>query len=301
MAEDAKRFYWLKLKKDFFKRHDVRIIKNMPNGKDYIIFYLELLCESLDHDGELRFSKSIPYNEDMLATITDTNVDIVRSAIKLFQELNLVEIWDDGTYFMTKVREMTDSRVDNDGANRVRRLRERRKAELLQERYTNVTKCNESIEYRDKSNNISFTNVQDILSESDDSSNDLSKKESIPYQQIVDKYNEVCGDVLPKCTAISDKRRKAMAACWKAYKEKVFDALQMVSESEFLTGKDNKWTNCNFDWIFNTNNMLKILEGVYKNKKTNPNHYSADPMVGTPLSEEEFRKANSFLFEGKGE
>ena len=30
-----KRYYWLKLKRDFFKRHDIRIIEEMPNGKDY--------------------------------------------------------------------------------------------------------------------------------------------------------------------------------------------------------------------------------------------------------------------------
>ena len=56
------KFYWLKLDKDFFKRHDIKIIESMPNGKDYILFYLKLLCESLDHDGSLRFNDQIPYN-----------------------------------------------------------------------------------------------------------------------------------------------------------------------------------------------------------------------------------------------
>ena len=37
-----KKFYWLKLKKDFFKRHDIKIIEDMENGKDYILFYLKL-------------------------------------------------------------------------------------------------------------------------------------------------------------------------------------------------------------------------------------------------------------------
>ena len=84
---DNKRYYWLKLKRDFFKRHDIRIIEDMPNGKEYILFYLKMLCESVDHDGSLRFSDTIPYNENMLATITNTNIDIVRSAIKIFVEL----------------------------------------------------------------------------------------------------------------------------------------------------------------------------------------------------------------------
>lgn len=109
MAEKDKRYYWLKLKRDFFKRHDIQIIESMPNGKDYILFYLKLLCESVDHEGNLRFSEQIPYNEQMLATITNTNVDIVRSAINIFSELHMMEIMDDGTYYMNEVSKMLGS------------------------------------------------------------------------------------------------------------------------------------------------------------------------------------------------
>ena len=105
----AKKFYWLKLKRDFFKRHDIRIIESMPNGKDYILFYLKLLLESIDHEGELRFSDAIPYNEQMLSVITDTNIDIVRSAMKLFVELKLVEIKSDETIYMEEVSKMIGS------------------------------------------------------------------------------------------------------------------------------------------------------------------------------------------------
>lgn len=104
-----KKYYWLKLKKDFFKRHDIKIIEDMDNGKDYILFYLKLLCESVDHEGNLRFSDTIPYNEKMLATITNTNVDIVRSALKVFTELNMLEILEDKTIFMTECNRMLGS------------------------------------------------------------------------------------------------------------------------------------------------------------------------------------------------
>lgn len=107
-----KRYYWLKLKRDFFKRHDIRIIEAMPNGKDYILFYLKLLCESIDHEGNLRFSEKIPYSETMLATLTDTNVDIVRSAIKVFSELGMMDVLDDGTYFMSEVKRLVGSETE---------------------------------------------------------------------------------------------------------------------------------------------------------------------------------------------
>lgn len=127
MAE-GKKFYWLKLKRDFFKRHDIRIIEEMPNGKDYVLFYLKLLLESIDHEGSLRFSDTIPYNEQMLSVITNTNVDIVRSAMKLFIELQLIEIFDDKTIFMGEVEKMIGS--ESESAERVRKLRQRNKALL---------------------------------------------------------------------------------------------------------------------------------------------------------------------------
>ena len=111
MAE-AKKFYWLKLKRDFFKRHDIRIIEEMENGKDYILFYLKMLLESIDHEGHLRFSETIPYNEKMLSVITNTNIDVVRSALKIFAELNMLEIFDEGTIYMSEVTKLIGSETE---------------------------------------------------------------------------------------------------------------------------------------------------------------------------------------------
>lgn len=152
------RFYWLKMKRDFFKRHDIKIIEAMPNGKDYLLFYLKLLCESVDHDGNLRFSEQIPYNEEMLSVITNTNIDIVRSAIKVFMQLEMMEMMDDGTFYMNEVSKMIGSCADNDNANRQRAFRERKKQALLQDRYATVTKNNESKSKR-KSKSIEIDNT----------------------------------------------------------------------------------------------------------------------------------------------
>lgn len=101
-----KKYFWLKLKRDFFKRHDIQIVESLPNGKEYVLFYLKLLCESVDHEGSLRFSEEIPYTEDMLASITNTNRDIAKNAIKALSEYGLVEVKEDGTFFLPKVNEM---------------------------------------------------------------------------------------------------------------------------------------------------------------------------------------------------
>lgn len=138
-----KKFYWLKLKKDFFKRHDIKIIEDMENGKDYILLYLKLLCESVDHSGSLRFSDTIPYSEKMLSTITGTNIDIVRSAMKVFTSLEMIEILDDQTIYMREVEKMIGG--ESDSAERVRRHRALKEAQSLQCNGV-VTICNTDID-----------------------------------------------------------------------------------------------------------------------------------------------------------
>lgn len=140
------RFYWLKLKKGFFKRHDIKVIEGMPNGKDYVLFYLKLLCESLDHNGNLRFSDTIPYSDTMLASVTDTNIDVVRSAMKILISLNLVEILDDQTIFMNEVEKMTGSETASTIRSRECRARQAEQ-DMLQ---CNNTQQNATQEIRDK-------------------------------------------------------------------------------------------------------------------------------------------------------
>ena len=61
-ARDSERYYWLKLDRGFFKRHDIAILEGMPGGKQMVLFYLKLMVESIDHEGMLRFSDTLPYS-----------------------------------------------------------------------------------------------------------------------------------------------------------------------------------------------------------------------------------------------
>lgn len=138
-----KKRYWLKLEKDFLKSPQMKVIRAMPNGKDYIIFYLALMLESIETVGHLRFTDMVPYNEEMLSAITDTNIDIVRSAVKIFCELGLMQVLDDGTFFMTQVARMTGKECES--AERVRRFRAKNCEKALHVTL-DVTKCNDNKE-----------------------------------------------------------------------------------------------------------------------------------------------------------
>ena len=124
----GRRFYWLKLKKDFFKRHDIRILEKMEHGHDIVLLYIKLLCESLDHDGNLRFSDTLPYTTSMISAIMDFPEDVVKSAMKLYQDFGLVTITKDDTIHMNHLDDMIG--VETDWAEKKRRQRENVKPSL---------------------------------------------------------------------------------------------------------------------------------------------------------------------------
>lgn len=122
---DKKRFYWLKLKKDFFQQHQIKVLKALPNGRLYALIYLELLAESTTHDGELRYSKMLPYDTVTLASVIDEDKDNVEKAIETFINLELVEILDDGTIFMREIQKLIGSETGS--AERQREYRKKQK------------------------------------------------------------------------------------------------------------------------------------------------------------------------------
>ena len=80
-------------------------------------------------------------------------------------------------------------------------------------------------------------------------------------------YNETFKDVLPSIIKITGKREKAVNSILKDFSiDKIREAFDLVMQSDFLKGKTERKFACNFDWIFNSENFVKILENKYKNR-----------------------------------
>lgn len=105
----SKKYFWLQLKDDFFEQEEIKLIESMDNGKDYIIFYLKILLKSVENAGYLMFKNLVPYNSKMLSTVTNTNIDIIEKAIKIFESFGLINILDDDTIYLTEVEKMVGS------------------------------------------------------------------------------------------------------------------------------------------------------------------------------------------------
>ena len=89
--------------------------------------------------------------------------------------------------------------------------------------------------------------------------------DAIDYRAVVEKYGQKCPS-LPAVKMLSDKRKRAIRKLRDNGVD--LDALFEAAEnSDFLSGRSGKWSGCNFDWLMNYNNAIKVLEGAYRNTK----------------------------------
>lgn len=99
-----------------------------------------------------------------------------------------------------------------------------------------------------------------------------SQKEiKTPYKEIVKAYNSIC-TTMSKVQSVTKKRKDLMRVRYKDNPDfNTFRELfTKANESDFLSGRNGKWSNCNFDWLLNENNMVSVLEGKYKNASSKP-------------------------------
>ena len=98
----------------------------------------------------------------------------------------------------------------------------------------------------------------------------ISKIPSCPHQDIIKLYHELL-PTLRKVKIWSDKRKKHLQARWRENPEHQslefwFRYFIYVESSDFLTGRSTDW-QCNLEWLVNSSNFIKVIEGNYSNTK----------------------------------
>lgn len=238
----AKRYYWLKLKEDFYDDDTIQYIEEQENGIYYSNFYMKLCLKALKSEGKLiRLvgDTLIPYDAKSLSKLTGVPVDTVRVAMNLFEHIGLVKILDTGELYLTQMKEMIGSETD-----KAQIMRRKRAEEKL------------------TGNNVT-TALPECYTEKDI---EIDKRERINYQEIADLYNNTCVS-FPRVVSVSENRKKAIKARLRTYSIEDFKkAFEMAEHSDFLKGKNERNWTATFDWMLQDSNLVKILEGNYKNK-----------------------------------
>ncbi|MCI5658639.1 MAG: phage replisome organizer N-terminal domain-containing protein [Megasphaera elsdenii] len=168
MNEENKRFYWLKIREDFFQDETMDWLQDQENGCTYIVLYLRLCLMTMNTGGELIRAignMTIPYEPKKISQKTHIDIDTVNVALSLFKRLGLIEETQEGIPVLPKVNEMVGS--ESESAARVRRYRQRKKKALQSNGdvtkkalQSNVEIRDKRIEYRDKENREESVDVE---------------------------------------------------------------------------------------------------------------------------------------------
>jgi predicted phage replisome organizer len=133
MSEN-KKYYYMKLKDNFFDSEEMKILESMPSGIEYQNLYLKMCLLSLKSNGALLFKDVMPYDMQMLSTVTRIKIDVVKNAIELFQKIGLVSIVDSETIYMSDIQSLVGR--SSTEADRIANYRERTKSVQMYENST---------------------------------------------------------------------------------------------------------------------------------------------------------------------
>ena len=258
---DEKRYYWLKLKDDFFKSRKMKKLRKVAGGDTYTIIYLKLQLLSINNDGVIEFEGTDEDIFHQLALDIDEEIDDIKMTVAFCTSNDLIELQEQDL-FLNNVPQLIGS--EGASAKRVRKHRlkqEKQQNKALQsnnpplQSNTGVTKCNTEI---------------DIDKDIETESRDKSKKDDDSWKtQILSAWNSLDKNI-PKIKSLNagTQRHKYLNARVNQYgTNEVLRAISNIKHSSFLKGYATDFV-INFDWFIKPNNFIKVLEGNYKDKET---------------------------------
>lgn len=154
MAENRK-YYFLKLKEDFFEQDTIVLLESLKDGILYSNILMKMYLKSLQFNGFLKVNEHLSLTTEMIATLTRHEVGTVERAVKIFLELGLAETTETGTIYMSQVETLVGKSSTEGERKKLSRLRkEREKSIPLQIGLSDAEGQKADIcppEYRDKS------------------------------------------------------------------------------------------------------------------------------------------------------
>ena len=122
---DNRKYYYLKLKENFFDSDSIVLLEDMKDGILYSNILLKLYLKSLKNGGKLQLDEHIPYTAQMIATLTRHQIGTVERALEIFRQLGLVEQLDSGLLYMTDIELMIGQSSTEAERKRAARLENR--------------------------------------------------------------------------------------------------------------------------------------------------------------------------------
>lgn len=121
----AKRYYWLKLKEDFFSSPKIKKLRRIAGGDTYTIIYLKMQLLSVKNSGVIEFSGVENTFEEELSLVLDEDVDNISVTLRFLESQNLIESDGENSFLLKEAAECIGSECES--AERMRAFRDRKK------------------------------------------------------------------------------------------------------------------------------------------------------------------------------
>lgn len=229
----GKKFYWMKLRLSFMTSETIQFFMMQKDGANYVVLYQMLCLMTINTDG--KFSRQIgevmiPYDiEKIRQDCKYFSADTIRVALELYKKLGLIYEDNDGVLTLSNYDNLVGSETDWARQKRVQR-------EVIP--------------------------APPLPEKSEDKPDNLSEVAT----RVMDAWNSLGLASSVKSISRDSTRWKMLHARVKQHGlEKVLEAIEMVGQSPFLSGKVTDF-QATFDWVIKPNNFDKVISGNYADR-----------------------------------
>lgn len=268
---DRQKYYYLKIKENFFDSEDMKLLESMDNGYLYSNILMKMYLLSLKNGGKLVYKDKIPYNSKMLSTILNHNVDVLDKAIQIFQELGLIEILSTGEIFMLDIQNFIGKSSDEADRKRKYRLEIEKEKQGILEGKSDEDKCPD----------ICRTNCSNIKDKDKDRDRDRDRDRVIikdKDKDIIESFEKNYGrDLAPaEFEEIEIWKNNLLSSFKKEEIEKIIcyaiklSTLSGIKNLNYVKGILNNWISSNYTSyqdIIDNNNKSKKIDKTEENQE----------------------------------
>lgn len=206
--------------------------------------------------------------QELLAADYDVSPDDLKAVTDYCVDISLLQRSEDGQRLFSEAHKrrfdglLTKRARDRE---RLERMKSKQKPETV---HVSEAKIEFSEDYR-------ADNSHSKVKERKEKESKVKKSIVYPYQDIIELWNSLCGNCLPKVQKLTDDRREKIRLRLNEltgepteYIEKATELFSRVNASDFLRGDSNSGWTATFDWLFsNSKNWVKVMEGNYDNER----------------------------------
>lgn len=224
MSKTNKKYFWFKLKEDFFRNKKIKKLRRIAGGDTYTIIYLKMQLLSLKDNGNLYFEDVEETFAEEIALEIDEDVDNVKVTLMFLLKNGLIEQVSEDEYSLVETKECIGSETASTLRSRKSRALKQENEQKALQCNTNATNCNteidieKEIELRDKDK------VKEIKRKYGEYQNvKLTDKE---YNSLISEYGSSTDEIIKYLDEYIEMKGTKYKSCYMAIKKWVVAAVK---------------------------------------------------------------------------